>query len=86
MDENYTGQDMARARFRNVSLAEATFDDVNLGKATFQNVNLSGAKFTDINFSHAVIEESCIEGLVIWGYDIQALIEAEKKRQAGQVP
>ena len=86
MDENYAGLDMARARFRNVSLAEATFDDVNLGRATFQNINLSGARFTDINFSHVVVEESCIEGLMIWGYNIQALIEAEKKRQEGQAP
>ena len=54
---------------------------MNLQDASFTNVNLSGAKFTDINFSHAVIEESCIEGLIIWGYDIHALIDAEKKRQ-----
>ncbi len=57
-------------------------DDANLQDASFTNINLSGAKFTDINFSHAAIEECCIEGLMIWGYDIRALIQAEKARQA----
>ncbi len=81
MSEVFDNKVMAGAKFANVSLANAVFDDVNLGGATFQNVNLVGAKFSDINFSHAVIEESCIEGLVIWGYDVGALIAAEESRQ-----
>ena len=82
MNETFNDQQMPGVKFTNVNLAGAVFNDANLQDASFTNINLSGSKFTDINFRHAVIEESCIEGLVIWGYDIHALIEAEKKREA----
>lgn len=86
MNEIFDNQQMPGAKFTNVNLAGATFDDANLQDASFTNINMSGAKFTDINFSHAIIDESCIEGLVIWGYDINALIEAEKARQGKDTP
>jgi uncharacterized protein YjbI with pentapeptide repeats len=81
MNEVFDNEHMTGAKFTNVNLAGAVFVDVNLLDAAFTNINLSGAKFTDINFSKVTIEESCIDGLVIWGYDIYALIEAEKARQ-----
>ena len=81
MNEIFSDQHLAGAKFTNVNLAGATFEDVNLLDAAFTNINLSGAKFTDINFSKVTIEECCIDGLVIWGYDINRLIEAEKARQ-----
>jgi uncharacterized protein YjbI with pentapeptide repeats len=79
--EIFDSQQLAGAKFTNVNLTEAVFDDANLQDASFNNINLSGAKFTDINFSHVVIEESCIDGLLIWGHDIHALITAEEARQ-----
>lgn len=81
MSEVFDNRQMPGAKFTNVNLAGAVFDDANLQDASFTNINLSGAKFTDINFSKVVIEESCIDGLMIWGYNIHALIEAEKARQ-----
>jgi uncharacterized protein YjbI with pentapeptide repeats len=75
-------QCMQGVKFHDVNMQAATFDDINLGQAKFNNINLSGATFTDINFSHATIDESCIEGLIIWGVEIKPLIEAEQKRRA----
>ena len=86
MSDVFDNQCLPGAKFTNVNLAGAVFDDANLQDASFRNINLSGAKFTDINFSHVTIEKSCIDGLIVWGYDVRQLIEAEKARQesAGQ--
>jgi uncharacterized protein YjbI with pentapeptide repeats len=77
--ENQAVQGVA---FHDMDMQTATFDDINLKQARFNNINLSGATFTDINFSHATIEESCIEGLIIWGVEVKPLIEAERQRRA----
>ena len=86
MNEGFQSKDLAGARFADINLAGAIFDDVSLLDCTFTNINLSGAKFRDINFSHAIIDESCIVGLIIGGYDVSALIAAEEARQAQPVP
>jgi len=78
-------KNLQAATFTDVNLAEARFDNVNLSSSQFNNINLRGSKFTDINFSHASIEESCIDGLVIWGMNIRELIEAEWARRKAEV-
>ncbi len=83
MSETFTAKNLADSRFENVSLERATFDDVNLKRASFRNINLSGASFSDINLSNVVIEKSCIEGLTIDGFDVHALVDAERARRGG---
>lgn len=82
MDQpDFTDKDMTGTRFQNVCLANASFDDINLASATFQNINLSGATFRDVKFANVTIDESCIDGLVIWGFNVRELIEAEQARR-----
>lgn len=80
-DHRFEHECLEAATFKDVNLHKATFDDVNLSESTFTNINLSGATFRDINFKNASLDECCIEGLTIWGHNIQELIEAAKQRQ-----
>jgi len=68
------------AVFETCALADAKFCDVNLADAAFENVNLKGAKFHNVNLSGVTITNAKIEGLKIFGYDIPALIKAERAR------
>jgi uncharacterized protein YjbI with pentapeptide repeats len=79
---NFTQQCMAETEFHDVNLQNAVFENVNLSGATFENINLSGATFRDVKFANVTIDESCVDGLVIWGFNIRELIEAEQKRRA----
>lgn len=81
MTERFENRDMAGAVFQRVNLADATFDDANLGNATFHNINLEGATIRNANLKDVHIEDAYIEGLIIYGFDIGQLIEAEEDRR-----
>jgi uncharacterized protein YjbI with pentapeptide repeats len=69
------GQRLDGTVYRDCSMADLRFENVNLKGARFQDVNLSGSVLDDVNFSNVSITNSCIDGLVIWGYDIHALLQ-----------
>jgi uncharacterized protein YjbI with pentapeptide repeats len=73
---------MASAVFKGCAMASARFDDVNLSSSEFSNVSFQGARFTDVNLSGVSVDDAQIDGLKIFGLDIQALIHAELKRNA----
>lgn len=75
---SFDNENMSGAAFHNVNLERASFDDMNLKEAKFNNVNLEGSKFTDINFKNCSIIESCVDGLTVWGHNVQELIEFKK--------
>jgi uncharacterized protein YjbI with pentapeptide repeats len=56
------------------------FRDKELMGAVFEDVSLSSARFTNVNLSGAQITESCTRGMTIDGFDVTALIEAERER------
>jgi uncharacterized protein YjbI with pentapeptide repeats len=76
------GQRFDGTVFQDCSMAELHFENVNLKGARFQDVNLSGAVLDDVNFSNVSITNSCIDGLVIWGYDIHELLQPLLERDA----
>jgi uncharacterized protein YjbI with pentapeptide repeats len=67
--------------FRHRDMGEAVFDDVNLRKATFHNVDLSDATIRNANLRDLSIDEANITGMTVFGFDVQALIEAELDRR-----
>ncbi len=67
---NFSDLRMDGAEFRNCSLAGAVFDDVNLSNARLTNVNLSGL----------VIENANITGLTIFGYDVEAWLSEQLRK------
>ena len=75
MGQRIENQRMDGAEFHNCDMAEVLLDNVNLGKARFHNVNLSGATLDDVNFSNVRIDNANVEGLIIYGYDIHALLQ-----------
>ena len=81
-DLNFQNRVMTGAKFTDVDVENAVFDDVNLKGVRFNNVNMEGAVFTDINLKDASITESCIEGLMVWGQNVQDLIQ--KANEAGK--
>ena len=82
--QSFDNENMSGAAFHNVNLERASFDDMNLKEAKFNNVNLEGSKFTDINFKNGSITESCVDGLMVWGHNVQELIEFKKTSLADQ--
>ncbi len=82
--QSFDNENMSGATFYNVNLETASFDDMNMKETRFVNVNLEGSKFTDINFKNGSIAESCIDGLVVWGHNVQELIEFKKRSLADQ--
>jgi uncharacterized protein YjbI with pentapeptide repeats len=86
MDEQsrFEGQDMRNGVFKDCRLAGASLDDVDLSDSVFSNSNLRRARFTNINLAELEIDDANIDGLKIFGHDIQALIRAElARKQAG---
>jgi uncharacterized protein YjbI with pentapeptide repeats len=74
----FSNVSLQSAKFgRNCAMAHAKFDDANLSNAVFSDVNLQGAKFGNVNLKDVTIKDANIEGLTIFGYNIQALIKAE---------
>jgi len=69
--------------FHSSSLQGAVFNEVDLRRAAFQDVNLSGAVLLNVNLRNATIDFATIDGLRIWGIEVQPLLEAERKRRAG---
>jgi len=59
----------------------AVFNNVNLGRSTFHNINMAGAVLININLRNVIIDFATIDGLKIFGIEVQPLIEAELKRR-----
>jgi uncharacterized protein YjbI with pentapeptide repeats len=84
MPQNHLAGDHPEISVRQANLRGASFRDVNLAGARLNDVNLAGTRITDANMRDVRIEESCIDGLVIWGVEIRPLVEAElARRRAG---
>jgi uncharacterized protein YjbI with pentapeptide repeats len=66
----FSNQRMDGSEFRNCSLANAILDDLNL----------SGPKLTNVNLAGMVIENANIKGLKIFGYDIEASIREQLRK------
>lgn len=66
--------------FRHRDMSGAVFDDVNLDGAAFYNVSLARATIRNANLSRLKIEEANISGMTVFGFNVDALIEAEMDR------
>jgi uncharacterized protein YjbI with pentapeptide repeats len=76
----FSNVNLQGCRFNDVNMKNVTMDDVSLLDAVFSNVNLQGGRFNDVNLKDVTIDDANIEGLTIFGYDIQSLIKAEMLR------
>ncbi|MFI6826759.1 DinB family protein [Kribbella sp. NPDC050241] len=75
---------LAGARFEELSLRDAVFHDVDLAGARFDNVNLSGATIRGARLVDVSLDGD-IRGLRVWGVDVVPLIDAElNRRQPGR--
>lgn len=77
----FEGQVLEEAIFRDCAMARTRFEDVDLGGALFSNVRLARARLENIDLSGAIIDHANIDGLTIFGHDVQALIRAEIARR-----
>jgi RNA polymerase sigma-70 factor, ECF subfamily len=72
------------AQFRNTGGAngtpasDVTFDHCTMQKSHFNHVDMSDSHFHHVNFTNAKLEGCAIDGLVIDGVDIKALIGSVK--------
>ena len=82
MSARFENENLEACVFRDCALARSTFTDVNLSGAVFSNATLRQARFTNVDLSGVTIDDANIEGLTIFGHDIQALIRAQIARQA----
>lgn len=77
-------QDLAGARFEELSLRGAVFHDVDLAEASFDMVSLHGATIRRSLVTDVSIDGE-IRNLKVWGVDVVPLIEAElNRRQPGR--
>jgi ankyrin repeat protein len=60
----------------------ANFNDCKLENATFSNVNLSGIQINNANLKGAHIDFALIDGMTIYGIEIQPLVAKEMERRA----
>ena len=69
--------------FRRSSFRAAAFYDVDLANTTFYDVNLSRAWIGYVTLAGARIESGQIQGLTIWGVEVEPLLlrELERRRQ-----
>lgn len=58
------------------------FDDINLSDARYVNVALQRTVFRNVNMAGVSIDDANIDGLKIFGYDVQALISEHEARAA----
>jgi catechol 2,3-dioxygenase-like lactoylglutathione lyase family enzyme len=72
---------MRGARFDDVALADARFNDVNLRDAVFTDVDLRGAKLQNVRLSGVSVADCAIDGLTIDGFDVAALVAAERTKR-----
>ncbi|WP_433157098.1 DinB family protein [Kribbella sp. CA-247076] len=73
-------EDLAGARFEELSLRGAVFHDVDLAEARFDNVSLRGATIRGA-LLHDVSLDGDIRNLTVWGIDVVPLIDAELNRR-----
>lgn len=83
---------MARSKYEDINLSDSTFldcsmarskyEDINLSDSVFSKVDLRRAKLTNVNLAGVLIEDANIDGLTIFGHDVQALIRAEIARKS----
>jgi hypothetical protein len=61
-------------------MSDNHFTQRSISNAVFDDVSLEGAAFNDVNLANE-IEDANVEGLMILGIDIHALIQAELTRR-----
>jgi hypothetical protein len=77
-------ENLAGARFEELTLRDAVFHDVDLAGARFDNVNLSGATIRGARLVDVSLDGD-IRNLRVWGVDVVPLIDAElNRRQPGR--
>jgi len=67
--------------FENRSMAGVVFHNVNLEGAVFDDVNLSGGRIHNANLGNFTIEDAYIQGMTVFGFRVDQLIEAELDRR-----
>jgi uncharacterized protein YjbI with pentapeptide repeats len=82
-DAVFAGVKLQGARFSNINMKGVAIADADVSDAVFSDVNLQGARFSNVNLKGVAIDDANIEGLTIFGYDVQALIKAERLRRNG---
>ena len=80
MDREFTGRNLAGARFENVDLSGAIFEMVGFRGTRFRNVDLRGATIRGALVLDVEISGD-VENLRINGVDVAPLIEAELDRR-----
>ena len=72
------------AQFKNTGGANGSpatnvkFDHCTMQKSHFDHVDMSDSHFRQVNFTNAKLEDCAIDGLVIDGIDIKALVDQAK--------
>jgi hypothetical protein len=68
-------------KFENSNMAGVIFHNVNLEGALFDDVNLAGARIHNANLTNFTIDDAAIQGLTIFGFRVDKLIETELDRR-----